>query len=359
MLPRESIYGWVNLLVVVLAATLIAVFVRPRVQKLISSREETQRTDSLFVFDPNTVTYEQLRALGIERQTAVGIIRYREAGKIFGIREDFALCYGISDSMYLRLQPYIVIGEEFALKPRSRTYRRDRDTTEVQRPHASRPQSGGRRPRYPFEPFGIDTVGVKYLRLIGFSTRQAEALIEYRERGRFGIRDLEELRDCYVVSDEMGDSLERYVVFRERDPHEGLVEINSADSATLRSVRGIGGRTVVAIMEFRRLLGGFYDVGQIRELKCVTAENFEQIIKQIYCDSCKISKIDINFAPASQLEYHPYISSEALRKLIKVRNSKGGWKSVGEMVEDKIFSDKVAAAIAPYLHFGEYPQDFD
>ena len=329
---------------------LIVSFARPRVQTYLAHREArttepTPQRDSLFAFDPNTVTYEQLRSMGFSRPTAVGIVKYRAAGKVFAIREDFALCYGVTDSMYARLKPYINIGAQFAAKPRIER----RDTTSRQRIDRFTPR--------PFEPFALDTVGYDYLRLIGFSARQAKALLKYRDI--YGpLHDMDELRDCYAVSEQMADSLARYVVFPAPDPHEGLVEINSADSATLRSVSGIGARTVVAIMEYRRLLGGFHSTAQIAELKCVTKENFERISKQIYCDSCVISKIDINFASASELERHPYMTREAIRKITNARKSKGGWDSVEQMIEENIFTREQATALAPYLCFGDKPAGF-
>lgn len=352
MLSRENIRGLLAIVIIVMLATLIVFVARPRIDRFMSdrNRREAQRAtepkDSLFVFDPNTVTYEELRAMGFDKSTAVGIVKYRAMGKVFAIREDFALCYGVNDSIYDRLKPYIRIGEEYAAKPKLKV----RDTV----------SGGDDRRRFaprPFEKFRIDTVGRQYLRLIGFSTRQARALLKYRDLG--GIRDMEELRDCYAVSGEMADSLERYVIFPEPDPHEGLVEINSADSATLRSVRGIGPKTVVAMLEYRKLLGGFHSTKQIAELKCVTKENFDLIVKQIYCDSCNISKIDINFAPASELERHPYMTRGAIRKIVEHRKTKGGWNSVEEMIEDDIFGREQAAAIAPYLLFVPHPSDFD
>ncbi len=354
MMTRKGIEAAVALCLAILAMVLILAFARPRMagpiadrrQKAAKEREmREKRPDSLFAFDPNTVTYEQLLSMGFRKSTAVGIVKYRAAGKVFAIREDFALCYGVTDSMYARLKPYIHIGEQYRATL-EHTFSKD----------STRHASDRFIPR-PAGMFRIDTVGTEYLRTIGFSTRQARALIKYRDRG--GIRDMNELRDCYAVSSEMADSLERYVIFPEIDPHEGLVEINSADSAALRSVAGIGAKTVVAVMEYRRLLGGFYSTKQIAELKCVTDENFALISQQIYCDSCNISKIDVNFAPASVLERHPYFTREAIERITEHRKSKGGWNCVEEMIDDKILGREQATALAPYLHFGTSPLDFE
>ena len=72
-------------------------------------------TVRLFAFDPNEVTYEELRQLGMPKRTAAGLVKYRAAGKVFAVPEDVALCYGVTDSMYARLKPYIVIGEAYRL----------------------------------------------------------------------------------------------------------------------------------------------------------------------------------------------------------------------------------------------------
>ena len=333
----------------VVIIALVAYFATPRRSITLADKSEKsdiEQRDTLFVFDPNTVTYDELLLLGFDKRTAVGIVKYRTAGKVFGIAEELALCYGVSDSMFSRVRPYIKIGEKYATKPKLEP----RDTLRNSRSKRFSPR--------PFEKFGIDTVGVDYLRLIGFSTRQAEALIEYRRRGG-GIFSMNELRDCYAVSEEMADSLEHFVILSIRDPHKGLIEINSADSATLRKVRGIGEKTVVALLQYRKLLGGFVRKEQISELKCVTAENFLRISEQIYCDSCKISKIDINFAPAFDFEHHPYMTRRAAKLILETRESKGGWNSIEEMQEDKIFTEEQAKAIAPYLLFGTTPQRFD
>ena len=313
------------------------------------SSDAVEKRDTLFRFDPNTVTYDELLLLGFDKRTAVGIVKYRTAGKVFGIAEEFALCYGVSDSMFARVRPYIYIGNEYATKPRESVKERKADAIETKRTPRFSPR--------PFEKFMIDTVGVDYLRLIGFSTRQAEALIEYRNRGK-GIFSMNELRDCYVVSEEMADSLEHFIILSVRDPFAGLIEINSADSATLRKVRGIGAKTVVAVMQYRKLLGGFAKKEQIAELKCVTTDNFERICEQIYCDSCKISKIDINFAAAKDFEHHPYMTRRAVKLITERRESKGGWNSIEEMIEENIFTEEQARAIAPYLLFGTTPQEF-
>ena len=316
------------------------VLVRPSANPEAARRAEAvmeirRDTTAMRHFDPNTATFDELLELGLSKHEAVSLLKYRAAGKVFRIPEDLALCYGISDSLYRQLAPWVRIGRKYAIAPEE--YRTGRILPEPLEPR----------------PFRIDTVSVRYLRAIGaLSKRQAEAFIRWRDLS--GIYDMEELRDCYVVSDSVAAALEPYVIFPERKPHpiEEPVELNTADSAALRSVSGIGPKTVGAILTYRERLGGFLRAEQLAEVPGVTERNYEKILKQIYCDSCKIRKIDINFASPKVLGRHPYIAPQALRKLLKARQLKGGWSTAEELVEENIMTRKEAARLAPYLQFG-------
>lgn len=316
------------------------VLVRPSANPEAARRAEAAmeiRRDSVELrhFDPNTATLDDLLELGLSKHEAVSLLKYRAAGKVFRIPEDMALCYGISDSLYRRLAPWVRIGRKYAIAPEE--YRTGRILPEPLTP----------------QPFRIDTVSVRYLRAIGaLSKRQAEAFVRWRNLS--GIYDMEELRDCYVVSDSVAAALEPYIIFPERKPRpiEEPVELNTADSATLRSVSGIGPKTVGAILAYRERLGGFLRVEQLAEVPGVTERNYEKILKQIYCDSCKIRKIDINFASPKVLGRHPYIAPQVLRKLLKARQLKGGWSTAEELIEEHIMTRKEAARLAPYLQFG-------
>ena len=236
------------------------VLLRPKADPqaaFVAGMEMEGRADSVDLrpFDPNTVDYDGLRRLGLSKHEAVSLLKYRAAGKIFRIPEDVTLCYGISDSIYRRLAPYIRIGRKYAIAPRQ--YRTGRVVPEPMPPTR----------------FRIDTVGARYLRAIGaLSKRQAEAFIRWRDLS--GIYDMEELRACYVVSDSVAAALEPYIIFPERGaaPVDEPVEINTADSATLRGVVGIGARTVVSIMNYRARLGGF--------VRIVRRRNFGNYLKQ-------------------------------------------------------------------------------
>lgn len=314
----------------------------------------------LFPFDPNEVTYEELRRLGVPKRTAVGIVKYRSAGKVFAVPEDFALCYGVTDSMYARLKPYIVIGEAYRLRPKRHE---EVSATPERLPEGTMQPADTA--AAPFDPNALDAAGFVAL---GFSPRQAEAIIRFRQ-ARGGFRTAGDFAESYVVSEAMFARLRDRIVIAqpagepagERKAAAGRsavpLELNSADSAALDGVPGIGPATAAAVIAYRERLGGFHDPAQLLETGIVTERNWERMREQIWADSCKIRKIDINFATPNAVAEHPYIAPRTLRKTLRNRQLKGGWSTIEDMIEDHTVTTQEAARLAPYLHFGTAPRE--
>ena len=63
----------------------------------------------LFVFDPNTVSPDQLLQLGFDKRTANTLLKFRSKGALFKEKKDLRKVYGISDQLFTRLEPYIMI----------------------------------------------------------------------------------------------------------------------------------------------------------------------------------------------------------------------------------------------------------
>lgn len=334
-------------LLVLIAVGVRFIRVRSAVQAVerIEAEEHPLPADSLrgFAFDPNTVDYDDLLRLGFSKSQAVQLLRYRAAGKVFRLPEELATLYGMSDSLFRRLRPWVTISEEYRYRPRPKRSAPDF-------PSSRRVFRSDRA-----EPFRIDTVSAAYLRSLGFSVRWSEAFVDCWRRRR--MRSLDELREIAFIGDSITDLLAPFLLFPERepDPYDRPVELNTADSASLCGVNGIGPRTAHAIVEYRRRLGGFHRVEQLAEVRGVLESNYEKIIEQISCDSFRIRKIDINFAPSERLREHPYLPPRILRKLLskrQQRKSKGGWSTAEELVDDKILTVEEAERLRPYLLFG-------
>ncbi|NNC96231.1 MAG: hypothetical protein HKN92_11765 [Chitinophagales bacterium] len=75
-------------------------------------QKSVRSKDSLFSFDPNTLSEHGWILLGLKPKTVKTILNYRAKGGRFFNAEDLQKIYGLSAPDYLRFQPYINIKEE-------------------------------------------------------------------------------------------------------------------------------------------------------------------------------------------------------------------------------------------------------
>lgn len=68
-----------------------------------------KQTPQLFEFNPNTSEYKALQKLGMTSSLANTIINYRKKGGRFYRKEDLKKIYGLNDSIYDRLEPFILL----------------------------------------------------------------------------------------------------------------------------------------------------------------------------------------------------------------------------------------------------------
>lgn len=74
-------------------------------QEPIAKKEKEQ----LFVFDPNTASYDQLLSLDFTGKSAGALIKFRNKGFVFKTKTDLKKVYGVTDDLYTKLEPYILI----------------------------------------------------------------------------------------------------------------------------------------------------------------------------------------------------------------------------------------------------------
>ena len=80
--------------------------------------------------------------------------------------------------------------------------------------------------------------------------------------------------------------------------HQSPININTADSAQLLPLPGIGPVFAGRIIKYRELLGGFVRSDQLYEVYGLKDETIEMIMDQIYIDTLGIKKMDINLESA-------------------------------------------------------------
>lgn len=136
---------------------------------------------------------------------------------------------------------------------------------------------------------------------------------------------------------------------RKRSP----INLNICDSASLVALPGIGPVLSSRIIKYRKLIGGYVSVNQLREVYGLPEETFNLVSSGLFADSLAIRKIKINKAEYREIIRHPYFQKSEVAAIMKYRELKGKISGIGEMIENNLISSETCRKIRPYLDFGE------
>jgi DNA uptake protein ComE-like DNA-binding protein len=130
-----------------------------------------------------------------------------------------------------------------------------------------------------------------------------------------------------------------------------LIEINKSDSAALVELPGIGPVLSARIIRYRRLLGGFATIDQLKEVYGLQEETFELIKGRVFADSTLVTKISINSSGYRELSRLPYFEKYEVTAILKYRELKGRINNLNELSENKLITVEKASKLRPYLRF--------
>ena len=127
-----------------------------------------------------------------------------------------------------------------------------------------------------------------------------------------------------------------------------LVDANTADSATLCRIPGIGSTIASIIIRYRTRLGGFYSKNQLMECKFFTEELLEWfVVDSLY----ELRKININDDSLRVLYAHPYISYKQAKDIKNHRRLNGRFKNEDALRHTFIFTPEEVDKVVPYLDY--------
>jgi competence protein ComEA len=208
--------------------------------------------------------------------------------------------------------------------------------------------------------FDPNTVTEDTLKIIGFSDRQAGMLVKYRERGG-KFKSPGDIKKVYGLDSHLARVTEQRIVIRDsreissdsvrRKSMPSVIELNTCDSATLTRLPGIGPVLSGRIIKYRKILGGFVNTNQLKEVYGLPEDTFLKIIDHLSADTSFVSKIRINEADFSGLRHLPYISRYEISAILKYRQLRGTISGIRELVENKIITAATAGRIESYIDF--------
>lgn len=128
------------------------------------------------------------------------------------------------------------------------------------------------------------------------------------------------------------------------------IELNTADTTTLKRIPGIGTAYANRIVKYRNLLGGFYEIKQLKEVWGLDDDLYKKILPYITITP-KTQKINLNSIEFEELRKHPYINYKQAKVIIDIRTRKGNIESLERLSLLEEFSEADLKRLSKYLSF--------
>lgn len=199
---------------------------------------------------------------------------------------------------------------------------------------------------------------------LGFNKTLAARIENYRIKGgEFRIK--KDLLRLYGMDSSLYLQLHPYLLLPESlvKPKKSVAEkkniaktekvksdLNEADTSALKKVFGIGEKLSLRIVNYRNSLGGFIQVGQLREVYGLDSVVVDRILQHFFVpDVVEPSKININTASEEVLAKHPYIKYKNAKAIVAYRYQHKSFTTLEELLNIKVIDQNAFDKMKPYL----------
>lgn len=133
-------------------------------------------------------------------------------------------------------------------------------------------------------------------------------------------------------------------------PAGTVIELNQADTLTLKKIPGIGSTFARRIIGYRELLGGFYTVEQLAEVYGIDEERYNALHTWFKVDTTCIQPLRVNQLSFKELLRHPYLNTSQVRQIERLRR-KAPLQNWNDLILLEEFSAIDRQRLRPYLSF--------
>lgn len=220
------------------------------------------------VFDPNTADSSTLVHLGFKPWQAKNMVKYRAAGGKYRKPEDLKKLYGMTDSMFQALTPYIYIAREEVDSMAVDSLRKD-----------SLPRWEEENKDTILNLRTADTVELKMIHGIG--SYRARQIVRYREQ-LGGFVSVEQVLEAKGMENVDADSLLAH--FWIDSVKIEAMNVNSVGVQRLSRHPYLRFEQAQAIYELRRKKIRLDSIQQLQQIECISAETLEKIAPYLNFD---------------------------------------------------------------------------
>jgi len=309
----------------------------------ISSKKESNSQISLsidlFDFNPNTISNKEWLKLGFKEWQIQTIKNYKAKGGNWKTKNDVSKIYGIEESHFEQLKPFILLPEKF--KKKENTYAK-KERVEIE-----------------YFDFNPNTTSKEEWKKLGFKDWQIKTIFNYKSNGG-SWKSKTDVQKIYGLSEADYSILEAYILLPEttekkeysnnKKDYSKKIDVNTANAKELRNLKGIySEKYAEIIIKHRDQLGGFISKEQLKDVWNMTPETYDGLINQVVIGKYEPKKININSSSAQQLKSHPYINWKTANAIYKYRKANGNYKNIEDVKKIHLINKKTYLKIAPYL----------
>ena len=165
----------------------------------ISFHKRTPPSIVLSEFDPNELDEKQWLNIGFSKSQVKTILKYKEViGGSFSSKEQFRKCYAVSAEKFEQLKKYILLPE--TSQRNFKTFNNNKKEIKINRR------------------FNPDLLTQEDWEKIGFSEKQAQAIIKYKMYLGGSFRSKEKFSECFIISSEHYKKLSPYLILPDKTP---------------------------------------------------------------------------------------------------------------------------------------------
>lgn len=235
------------------------------------SKSSDANTATLFYFNPNTASAEELKQLGLRDKTIVTLINYRSKGGMFRTPPDLAKLYGLTKEEAERLMPFVRITGQ----PQQHSFLQN-DKQYVSS-YKQKPQI-----------IDINTATIEQWKALpAIGDALSSRIVKYRDKIG-GFKSIEQVGTTYGVSDSAFAVIKPYLTIANAVQTQQQqtssassftkININTATEATLKSNPAIKENIAKAIVIYRQQHGKFAAVEDLKKIVFISSETYNQIV---------------------------------------------------------------------------------
>lgn len=213
------------------------------------SKKEVIKID-YFEFDPNTISKAEWKTLGFNDWQIKNIFNYKSKGGSWKSKTDVKKIYGLDETIYEKLAPYILLPEKIKKKETTKkdyTKKVDINTADA-----------------------TELINLKGI----YSEKYTAIIIKHRDKiGGFSSKD--QLKDVWNMTEETYNGLINQVEIGHYTPNK--ININSSSAQQLQAHPYINWKTANAIYKYRKANGLYKKVEDIKKIHLINKKTYLKI----------------------------------------------------------------------------------